>query len=240
VGPPGSGPFAGRIAGVVSLGAHVAYGVEVAGTRLLAETLARIARPPKVFVSASAIGFYGNRGEETLNEESRPGSGFLPEVCLEWEAATAPAAEKGIRVVRLRIGVVLSTRGGALAKMLLPFKLGVGGVIGSGRQYMSWIAIDDLVRVILHAITADSLRGPVNAVSPSPVTNREFTKELGKALSRPTIFPLPAFAARLAFGEMAEELLLAGARIQPARLVASGYRFLYPTLDAALRHLLAK
>jgi uncharacterized protein (TIGR01777 family) len=210
----------------------------VRGTGLLAEALARTVRPPKVLVSASAIGYYGDRGEEMLNEESAPGTGFLPEVCQKWEAATKPASDHGIRVVMLRIGVVLSTKGGALAKMLLPFKMGVGGVVGSGLQYMSWIATDDLARIFPHVIATENLRGPVNAVSPSPVTNREFTQALGKALSRPTLFPLPSFAARLAFGEMADALLLTGARVHPAKLTASGYEFLYPTVDKALRHIL--
>ena len=212
----------------------------VNGTQLLAGAVARLARPPKVLVCASAIGYYGDRSDEVLREDSPPGKGFLADVCQEWEAAARPAAEKGIRVVHLRIGVVLSPAGGALAKMLTPFKLGLGGKIGSGNQYMSWIAIDDLVGVIQHALATDALRAPVNAVAPRPVTNREFTKTLGRVLGRPTIFPMPAFAARLAFGEMADELLLASARVEPVRLAASGYRFQMPELDAALRHLLGK
>ena len=212
----------------------------VQGTQLLAGTLAELAQPPKVLVCASAIGYYGDRGEEVLREASPPGSNFLAEVCQAWEAASQPAAQKGIRVVSLRIGVVLSPRGGALGQMLLPFKLGVGGKIGSGRQYMSWIAIDDLVGVIHHALTTDSLQGPVNTVAPQAVTNLEFTKTLGRVLGRPTIFPLPAFAARLAFGQMADELLLASARVEPARLKASGYVFRTPDLEGALRRLLGK
>lgn len=210
----------------------------VLGTRLLAESISRLARPPKVLVCSSAIGYYGDRGQESLREESALGSGFLADVCRDWEAAAAPAVQKGIRVVHLRIGVVLGPSGGALAKMLPPFKMGLGGVIGSGRQYMSWISLDDLMGVMHHALTTPSLSGAVNAVSPNPVTNAEFTNTLGKVLSRPTIFPMPAFAARLAFGEMADELLLASARVEPARLTASGYTFRYPLLEGALRHLL--
>ena len=212
----------------------------VQGTQLLAGTLAELAQPPKVLVCASAIGYYGDRGEEVLREASPPGSNFLAEVCQAWEAASQPAAQKGIRVVSLRIGVVLSPRGGALGQMLLPFKLGVGGKIGSGRQYLSWIAIDDLVGVIHHALTTDSLQGPVNTVAPQAVTNLEFTKTLGRVLGRPTLFPLPAFAARWAFGQMADELLLASARVEPARLKASGYVFRTPDLEGALRRLLGK
>lgn len=212
----------------------------VQGTRLLAESLAHLAQPPRVLVSASAIGYYGDRGDEVLCEESTSGSGFLPEVCREWEAATQPAAEKAIRVANLRIGLVLSPAGGALAKMLTPFRIGAGGVIGSGRQYMSWIALDDVIAAIYHALSNEVLRGPVNAVAPNPVTNREFTHTLGRVLSRPTLFPMPAFAARLAFGEMADELLLASQRVAPARLVETGFIFRYPMLEDALRHLLGK
>jgi hypothetical protein len=212
----------------------------VHGTTVLCEALARLSRPPKVLVSASAIGYYGDRGAEPLGEESPPGSGFLPEVCQAWEAATAAAARKGIRVVPLRLGIVLSPTDGALAKMLPPFKLGVGGVLGSGRQYMSWITLDDVIGAIHHAIITESLRGPVNATAPSPVTNREFTTTLGRVLHRPTILPVPAFAARFAFGEMADALLLASARVEPQRLLASRYAFRHPELEGALRHLLGK
>jgi len=212
----------------------------IRGTRLLAESLARLAQPPKVLVSASAIGYYGDRGDEVLREESGPGSDFLAGVARDWEAATEPADQVGIRVVPLRIGIVLSPAGGALARMLLPFRMGVGGVIGSGRQYWSWIAIEDLLGAILHALTTKTLRGPVNTVAPNPVTNREFTKILGRVLGRPTVFPLPAFAAHLALGEMADALLLASARVDPGKLLASGYQFRYPDLEEALRHLLGK
>lgn len=210
------------------------------GTRTLCETLARLSQPPQVLVSASAIGYYGDRGAEPLWENSTFGPGFLAEVCRAWEAATQPAMQKGIRVVLLRIGIVLSPRGGALAKLLLPFKLGLGGVIGSGKQYMSWIALDDVAGAIAHALVTDALQGPVNAVAPYPVTNREFTRILGRVLGRPTVFPLPAFAARLALGEMADALLLASTRVEPKWLLATQYVFRYPELDGALRHLLGK
>lgn len=212
----------------------------VKGTRLLAETLSQLAKRPKVLVSASAIGYYGDRGKETMVEESGPGTGFLAEVCRAWEAAAEPAARSGIRVVHPRIGIVLSRDGGALKMTLLPFQLGIGGKIGSGEQYMSWISLDELVEVIQHVLTVDTLAGAVNAVAPRPVTNLEFTKALGRVLSRPTMVPLPAFVARLGLGEMAEELLLASARVEPARLVASGYKFRHPELEEALRHMLKK
>jgi hypothetical protein len=201
----------------------------------LCEALSHTARPPVTLVCASAIGFYGDRDEEVLTETSAVGQGFLAEVCRDWEAAAEPARQKGIRVVNLRFGVILSARGGALAKMLTPFRLGVGGVVGSGRQYMSCIAIDDCVGAILHALGTDWLRGPANVVGPVPVTNREFTKTLGRALNRPTIFPMPAFAARMAFGEMADELLLSSARVEPRKLQESGFQFKHADLESALR-----
>ena len=209
-------------------------------TTFLCETLAELKQPPKVLVCASAVGFYGDRGDEVVDENSNPGSDFLADVCQEWEAATESATAGGIRVVNLRIGVILSPAGGALAKMLLPFKMGAGGVMGSGNQYWSWISIDDVAGAILHAITTQSLKGPVNAVSPNPVTNREFTKILGHVLSRPTIFPMPAFAARLVFGEMGDALLLASTRVKPAKLLESGFQFQNQDLENALRHLLGK
>ncbi|MGD0697382.1 MAG: TIGR01777 family oxidoreductase [Terriglobia bacterium] len=210
----------------------------VNSTRLLSERLAQLTRPPKVLISASAVGYYGDRGDETLTEESPPGSNFLAGVCREWEAATEPALQHGIRVAVLRSGVVLSPAGGALAKMLFPFRMGVGGIVGSGKQYFSWISIDDLVRVIIRALKTDSLRGPVNAVAPHAVTNAEFTKALGQVLGRPTIVPMPAFAARIAFGEMADELLLASARVVPAKLLASGFVFHHAEIGHALTDLL--
>lgn len=211
----------------------------VNGTRLLCETLAHTSRPPTVLICASAIGFYGDRGDETLTESSPAGAGFLPEVCQEWESATDPARQKGTRVVNCRFGVILSPAGGALAKMLTPFKLGMGGVVGSGRQYMSWITLDDVVGALLHTMTASGLQGPVNVVSPQPVTNLEFTKALGAVLHRPTVLPMPAFAARLAFGEMADALLLSSSRVLPTRLQETGYAFRHPELTAGLRSVLS-
>ncbi|MBZ5670343.1 MAG: TIGR01777 family oxidoreductase [Acidobacteriia bacterium] len=210
------------------------------GTRLLSESLAQLRHPPGVLVSASAVGFYGDRGDEIVNEASPAGSLFLSEVATAWEAATEPAARRGIRVVNLRIGFVLSAAGGGLAMMLLPFKLGVGGRVVNGRQYLSWVALDDVLGAVLHVLTSDALRGPVNVVAPHPVTNLEFTKTLGRVLRRPTIFPMPAFAARLAFGEMADNLLLASTRAVPSRLLATGYQFRFPQLEAALRHVLGE
>ena len=210
----------------------------VQGTRLLCGALAHLTRPPQVVVCASAVGYYGSRGEERLTETSASGEGFLAEVCRAWEAAADPARTRGIRVVHLRTGMVLHPSGGALAKMLPIFRAGLGGTIGSGRQYWSWIALDDLIGAMAHALTAQTLRGPVNAVSPQPLTNAEFTRALGRALRRPTVFPLPAFAARLLFGEMVGELLLASARVEPAALLASGYAFRCPDLGRALAALL--
>ena len=213
----------------------------VKSTRLLAETLAGLTDKPKVLVSASAIGFYGDRGDEMLHEESASGEGFLSEVSREWEKATLPASQASIRVVHLRIGIVLSAEGGALAQMLTPFKFGLGGPIGGGRQYMSWVALDDVVGIIKHALTHEDVRGPVNTVAPQPVTNAEFVKALGRALNRPAVLPMPAFALRLALGkEMADSLLLGGARVEPARLKATGYQFAYPELEGALRHVLKR
>ena len=212
----------------------------VNGTRVLSEALAKLSRKPRVLVGASAIGFYGERGDDVMTESSNTGTSFLCNVCRDWEAATEAARSAGIRVVNLRIGVVLTPRGGALEKMLLPFKFCAGGVVGTGRQFWSWIALDDVVGVIHHAITHEELSGPVNAVSPEPATNRDFTKTLGRVLGRPTIAPLPAFVVKLLMGEMGEELLLASTRVVPNRLQATGYQFRCPTLDGALRHLLGR
>ncbi len=206
----------------------------VIGTRLLAEAAAATGGAVKTFVCASAIGFYGNRGNEVLTEESAPGSGFLPDVCREWEAATAPAKQAGVRVVNVRLGVVLSAAGGALGKMLLPFKMCVGGVIGTGTQYWSWLTVAEAARIFAFAVRNPDLHGPVNAASPQPVTNAEFTKALGRVLHRPTIFPLPAFMARLALGEMADDLILGSTRVVPTRLQAAGYQFQNPEIEAAL------
>jgi hypothetical protein len=210
----------------------------VAGTESLCRSLAQLKTPPKVLVSASAIGYYGNRGDEVLTEVSQPGQGFFPSVCVEWEAATGPLEAKGVRVVHLRIGVVLSKKGGALGKMLLPFKLGLGGRLGSGAQFMSWIALDDLVEAIKHVIEHEEISGPVNATAPNPVTNAEFARALARALGRPAMFPVPEFALRLAVGEMADEALLAGSRVMPAQLLSSGFVFRFPDLAAALEHTL--
>ena len=210
----------------------------VRSTRLLCETLARMRLPPQTLVCASAIGYYGDRGDEELTEASSVGSGFLAELCRDWEAAAAPAIERGLRVVHLRFGVVLSPSGGPLRLMLLPFRLGLGGPLGHGRQYFSWVALDDALGAIHQALTHDGLRGPANVVSPNPVTNREFTRVLAGVLHRPAVLPAPPVALRLAFGQMADEALLASARVMPSKLLASGYRFLHPNLEAALRHLL--
>ncbi|HXP46071.1 MAG TPA: TIGR01777 family oxidoreductase [Terriglobales bacterium] len=210
----------------------------VQGTSTLATALELTGRPPKVMVCASAIGIYGDRGDEVLREESAPGSDFLSGVSQQWEAATEPATRAGIRVVSLRIGVVLSPRGGALGRMLTPFRMGAGGRIGSGNQWMSWITLDDIVGAILHALATESLRGPVNTVAPNPVSNARFTRTLGQVLHRPTIFPLPAFMVRLMFGEMGEALLLGSQRVDSGKLVASGFRFRHSELKPALEAIL--
>jgi len=212
----------------------------VLGTRHLSQALAKASQPPTVLVSASATGFYGDRGEETLSENSASGKGFLASVCREWEAATEPAAKAGIRTANIRIGVVLSGTGGALKQMLTPFRLGLGGNIGNGRQWMSWIHVQDLVRAIHHTLKTDRLSGPVNLVSPNPVRNSEFTKTLGAVLVRPTMFPMPAFVARTVFGQMADELLLASQRVEPAKLAASGYSFQFQDLRSALDEILKR
>jgi hypothetical protein len=212
----------------------------VQGTRLLAETLGALDAPPKTLVSASAIGTYGDRGDQVLTEEAQPGDNFLAQVCQDWEAAAAPAAEAGIRVVNPRIGIVLSPDGGVLGRMLTPFRLGLGGHIGRGRQYMRWIALDDLIGVIRTALSDEALEGPVNAVAPNPVTNHQFAKALGRVLRRPAILHVPAFVLRIALGQMADELLLASARVAPSRLIECGFSFQYAELEAALRHLLGK
>lgn len=211
----------------------------VKGTRLISEAIAAAKNGPRTFVCASAIGYYGSRGDETLTESSAPGDDFLAKVCQEWEEACRPARDAGVRVVNTRIGVILSTKGGALKKMLTPFKLGLGGKVGDGRQYMSWVALDDVVAAIQFALATQQASGPMNLVAPRAVTNLEFTKTLGGVLSRPTIFPMPAFAARLAFGEMADALLLSSTRVDPQALTAAGYQFRWPELEPALRHLLA-
>lgn len=210
------------------------------GTRLLAESIAALSAPPRVMVSTSAVGYYGDRGDEVLTEESAPGTGFLPEVCQEWEAAAESARQAGIRVVYPRLGVVLSPEGGALGTTLPIFKLGGGGKIGKGDQWVSWVALDDVVGSIVHALTNEGVEGPVNVGSPNPMTNAQYTKVLGKVLGRPTVLPLPAPAARIVLGEVADALLLASQRMEPARLKDTGYAFRYPQLEGALRHLLGK
>ncbi len=210
------------------------------GTRLLCDAFSGLSRPPRVLACASAIGYYGTRGEEILREESAPGKDFLAEVCRAWEGAAAGAAARGIRVVPLRFGVILSAAGGALAKVLPLFRLGLGGVVGSGSQYMSWISLEDAAGAIRHVLATESLSGPVNSVAPRPVTNREYTRTLAAVLRRPAIVPLPASLLRMALGEMADSLLLSSARVEPARLLATGYRFQHPDLETALRKILGR
>lgn len=207
-------------------------------TTSLSKFLATCARPPHTLIVASAIGIYGDRGDAWLDESAVAGDGFLAGVVRDWEAATIPAVEGGIRVVNLRFGIILTTEGGALKRMLLPFKLGLGGPIGSGHQYWSWVGLDDIIGSIRHSLETATLMGPVNVVSPNPVSNREFTKVLGRVLSRPALLPLPRFAARLALGEMADELLLYSARVRPAMLTSTGYDFRDTELDGCLRRLL--
>ena len=210
----------------------------VKGTKLLSKYFAAIEPKPYIIMSASAVGYYGNCGEKRVDEDSEPGKGFLADVCRQWEEATGSGVDMGIRVANLRLGLILSAEGGALKKMLLPFRIGLGGVIGSGKQYMSWVSIDDVIGTIQHIIANEALCGPVNLVSPNSVSNREFTKTLGQVLNRPTIFPMPAFAARIAFGEMADELLLSSTRVIPKKLMDSGYEFRHPELGGAFEHLL--
>ena len=207
----------------------------VVGTRVLVEALKQAQNPPKILVSASATGFYGSRADEILTEDSAKGTGFLSEVCSEWENESSKAAEFGARVVMPRIGIVLAKDGGALEKMLTPFKFGVGGRIGSGKQWMSWIALEDLIRVIHFALENENLRGAVNATAPNPVTNEDFTRTFGKVLHRPTILPVPEFAVKLMFGEMGETLLLEGSRVLPKRLPENGFEFKFTNLEEAMK-----
>lgn len=211
----------------------------VDATKTLADAISKLRNSPKIFINGSAIGFYGDRGDVVCNEESSPGEGFLSDVCVKWEAAAEPAVKAGIRTVFLRTGIVLAKEGGALGKMLTPFKLGLGGVIGSGEQYMSWIAIDDLVGIILYILKNNDIKGPVNGVAPYPVKNREFTKVLGNVLNRPTFFPVPAFILRGLLGkEMADEFLLASTRVEPKLIQSKGFQFQYPVLEEALKHII--
>ncbi len=211
----------------------------VKGTSVLRDAILKLKNPPKTFISASAIGFYGDRGNKTLDEESAVGTGFLPEVCQEWENSSKSLSEKGIRLVYIRIGVVLAPNGGALAKMLFPFKMGVGGIIGNGKQFMSWIELEDLTEIFSFALENEKVSGAINAVSPNSVTNYEFTKSLGKVLKRPTIFPLPGFVAKIVLGEMAQDLLLASTKVTPKKLLGLGYKFRNANLEKAFRKVLS-
>jgi uncharacterized protein (TIGR01777 family) len=212
----------------------------IKSTTLLAEALDKLDAPPATLINASAIGYYGDRGDEILSERAAPGNDFLARVCADWEEATEAATRKNIRVVKARFGVILSTEGGALKKMLTPFRLGVGGKVGTGKQWMSWIALEDVIGGLLFVLNNEALSGPVNFVAPNPVTNAAFTKALGTALSRPTIFPVPAFGARLVFGEMADALLLASQRVKPEQLQEAGYEFKYSSIESALTAALAE
>jgi uncharacterized protein len=212
----------------------------VDGTRLLAATLANLQRKPAVLISASAVGYYGDRGDEVLDETSGAGEGFLAGVGLDWEAAAQPAADAGIRVVHARLGVVLSRDGGALKRMLPVFGLGLGGPLGRGGQWMSWVGLDDVVGAVLYLIAKGAVSGPVNVVSPGAATNREFTQTLAGVLRRPAMFPLPKFAARLVFGRLADEVLFASQRVEPGVLKRSGYGFIEPELAGALRGALGR
>ena len=211
-------------------------GSRVFGTRVLVDAFKDLKTPPKIFISASAIGFYGDRGDESLTEESEAGDGFLADVCKEWEAESQKAEGFGARVVIARIGIILSKDGGALSKMRTPFNFGLGGVVGSGTQYMSWIAITDLVSLIIFLINNDNISGLVNATAPNPVTNEEFTKTFGKVLNRPTFIPVPEFGVKLMFGEMGQALILDGAKVLPKKAEEAGFDFEYPNLEDTLRH----
>jgi len=218
---------------------RVLYDSRVAATNRLIDSLQKLSRPPGVFIGASAIGFYGDRGDEELTEASPPGADFLADLTRQWEAASLRASEFGARAVVLRTGIVLDKNGGALPRMAFPMRLGAGGRLGSGRQWMSWLALEELVAMIQFALTANALMGPANAVSPHPVRNADFTKVLARVLRRPAIFPAPAFALRLALGEMADGLLLASQRVLPKKFESLGYKFLLPDLESALRTVLA-
>ncbi len=210
----------------------------IISTRFLAECISKLKNPPKAFICSSAIGFYGNRNNEELTEDSSAGTGFLAEVCKAWEAATKPIQQTGIRVVNVRTGLVLSPEGGALKQLLFPFKIGVGGVVGSGKQWWSWITLNDLLRIYQYSIETNGIKGAINGVSSSPVTNKTFVKTLGKVLHRPAIFPLPSIAVKLIFGEMGQELLLDGQKVIPKKLNDSGFKFEQIELEAALKSML--
>ncbi len=212
----------------------------VQGTKLISEYIAKLSTKPKVLISGSAIGIYGDSGDKIVDERSELGTSFLSEVCKQWEESTRPALDAGIRVVNVRMGMVLSPTGGALQKMIRPFKLGLGGTVGNGKQYMSWVSINDVVKIFEHVMENKLIQGPVNFVSPNPVSNYEYTKALGRALHRLTILPIPAFVARLLFGEMANELLLSSTRVMPQQLLSSGFEFQHSKLDQAFESLLKK
>jgi hypothetical protein len=209
-------------------------------TKLLCNRMRQMKNPPKVLVNASAIGYYGDRPGETMTEQSSHGKGYLADLCQDWENAAKSAEQMGVRTVFGRIGVVLSPAGGALQKMLMPFQMGAGGPIGSGEQQFSWIALDDLLGAILHCLASDSLSGPVNFTAPNPVSNGEYSRALGKVLQRPAFMPMPAFAARMAFGQFADECLLSSTRVIPEKLQQTNYEFRYPQLEGALRHVLGR
>ena len=249
-GPPPAGSLDGVEAVVHLLGENIAGGrwsekrknavreSRVRGTHNLVEALRAASPRPGLLLSSSAIGFYGSRGDEELDESSPSGGGFLGDVCYAWETASTTAEQHGVRTVLLRTGIVLSTEGGALAKMLLPFKMCLGGPLGSGKQWMSWIHLEDEVGLILHILGSDRIRGPINATAPHPATNYEFSKTLGRVLGRPAVFPTPGLVLKLLMGEMAQELLLNGQKVLPRRALESGYRFSFPELEGALRDLL--
>ena len=216
----------------------VIFDSRILSTVLLSDSISKLKNRPESFLSSSAVGYYGETGRELVNEGVEPGKGFLSDLCVEWEKATMPAVKAGVRVIQLRNGVVLSAKGGALAKMLTPFKLGLGGRLGSGRQYFSWIMIEDYVRALYHLMTYENIQSPVNIVSPEPVTNWEFTKILAKVLNRPAIIPVPAFVLKTLLGQVAEELLLSGTRAIPQLLMGSGFEFKYPFLEDALKRIL--
>lgn len=210
----------------------------VRATRLLVSALLKRTQLPRVMICASATGYYGDRADASLNEQSGPGVGFLPDLCCAWEAAAQPAVTSGVRVVHLRLGIVLARQGGALAKMLPPFKLGMGGRMGTGRQYWSWIALEDVLRIIEHVLDSNSLAGPVNATAPNPLTNAQFTAALGRAVRRPAVIPVPGLLLKAVFGEMAQATVLCSARVFPDELLRNGFQFRFPTIDQALSHVL--
>lgn len=210
----------------------------VKGTFTLSKALAQLNEPPKSFLCASAIGYYGDRKDEVLTESSAPGNDFLSTVCVQWEKATGPAIEKGIRTVLTRFGIILDKKGGALAKMLTPFRMGIGGRVGEGKQWMSWIALDDVVSALRFVLNKADITGPVNFVAPNPVTNEAFTRALGRTLGKPSLIPIPEFGVRLAFGEMADALLLSSQRVEPTKLNDAGFEFRLTTIDEALRRIL--